>query len=354
MSLPVPAPDHSAMQPPAAPLLTVDQFMRTVLTAVLDTPVARRELAALFLAASASWEVAVREHGWRRAAAPPQPPGAGTSGPARRRHRWPEPDPSSRDAEQRALAAFCTHAGHFCVACGGVRPIEGVRFACAHCGSVPRSLCSVCRRSGARCGGDNLTDCRFLVYEHPWESDVEYAPGNPHAPVDVLKVPRAPLGVGDEGPRVMHLHYVLYKMGYLKVGDEALRVGVFCEETRLTIARFQRDHMLIAGARAGDAAVTVRRPNSPISILVPRIEAGVVAQGSGIGDRDVQESLGLREEPVLQQPWGQFRDQPGVFTALTRLTILNIVNDVESRYSQLRCRDSETTRRTHLPAATAA
>jgi hypothetical protein len=191
--------------------------------------------------------------------------------------------------------------------------IEGARFVCTSCATEQSiSLCAQCRHSIHL--GD---DCHITVYDHPWEAEEEYrqmhAGGLPAGVHDFLKVPRAPLSLGDRGPRVMHLHYVLYKMGYLRLCNRSLIVGEFCEETRDTVARFQRDHQLLLD--------TTRRPPSPALLAAGGPEAG---------------------------------DQPGVFTVVTRRAILNLVREVELRYSQARCRSGRSAEAMNLRTATAA
>lgn len=454
--------------PAYRPFLTVDQFMKTFLRAVLDTPVARRELAAFFLAASGAWEHAVREYGWRRchalmndhsvdqtdllvhaahspsgstvdvcvsagrdeketknsgceletsAAARPIDclPGGGFSDRKHARKHFTKQDsrgdggsgphemsiqghsasfynisryskwfdsstcecrdstescnavpwgtddktrvnemtdsqdaswsPENRNlkstpsalpsetpartkvreylwrsteagcdaiAEQRALACFCTHNGHACAACH-LRPIEGPRYVCKSCSTfVDVNLCYACRRAGAHM----RDDCRITVYDHPWESDEEYtAATSSRGSLDLLKVPRAPLSLGDSGPRVVHLQYVLYKMGYLTLRNRALSVGIFCEETQRTIRRFQEDHQLL--------------PEQPLT------DGQCASCSTGM-------------------PISDGRDEAGVFTALTRLTILNLFREVELRYSRMRCGPPADTSSTHLRFATAA
>jgi hypothetical protein len=445
------APDADDAPPP--PLLTVEHFMRTVLAAVLDTPVAKRELAALFLAASGAWEHAVRENGWRRGhglvveaatagssasaadavvgttaptgvvvlSSPPPAlalssssavalPATAISSTAMHHDRegmnsstyraasvpgstalrigtptalpspvhlcsvlpsprtlsgedaavadgrpsgshptpsvrssapapaapgttpcpTPIPRPASPDravvrdilrshhctggdpgAEQRALACFCTHPGFTCSGCQSMR-IEGPRFVCtSYTTDASISLCAKCRHTV------HISDeCYITVYDHPWEADEEYMQASVSATPgaqDFLKVPRAPLSLGDRGPRVMHLHYVLYKMGYLRLSNRALTVGEFCEETRNTVARYQRDHQLLSDG-------SLRSP-SPALLGAGGTETG---------------------------------DQPGVFTSVTRRAILNLIREVEMRYSLARCRSSRSAEAINLLTATAA
>jgi hypothetical protein len=214
-------------------------------------------------------------------------------------------------AEQRALACFCTHPGFTCSGCQSMR-IEGPRFVCAsYTTDASTSLCAQCRHTV-----QISDDCYITVYDHPWEADEEYRQANEGAnpgAQDFLKVPRAPLSLGDRGPRVMHLHYVLYKMGYLRLSNRALTVGEFCEETRNTVARYQRDHQLVSDG-------SMRSPSPAL----------LGAGGSETGD------------------------QPGVYTSVTRRAILNLIREVEIRYSQARCRSSRSAEAIHLLTATAA
>jgi peptidoglycan hydrolase-like protein with peptidoglycan-binding domain len=162
-------------------------------------------------------------------------------------------------------------------------------------------------------------DWKVTVYEHPWEAEEEYATmlsggaASSEAVPDDFKVPRAPLSLGDTGPRVMHLHYVLYKMGYLRLCNESLRVGEYCEETRNTVARFQRDHQLICDG-------------------TPSAASPALAAAGG----------------------GDCGDLPGVFTVVTRRAILNLFREVETRYSQVRCRSSRRGQSLNLQTAVAA
>jgi hypothetical protein len=359
--------------------------MRTMLSTILEAPVARQELAALFLAASAAWEVAVREHGWRAAAggseagkgrrggvelgdargvagetgaeagdahrqppleflspsplphpSPPAPSSptaaqthvfahAGppyTSSPQRRpRHETSTPATSAAvaasaaaAAEQRALARFCTHHGHCCAACQSGAAIEGPRYACVTCHAPAPSLCAACWRAGRGCPAPGVPHTRFTVLDHPWEADSTYAA----APLDVLAVPRAPLRRGDVGPRVVHLHYVLYKMGYLRVSDTALVVGVFCERTRDAIERFQRDHDLVEATVIGWEGE-------------PQVGAG--PGGGAVG-------AGL--------------EQTGTFCEATRSAILTLFQEVEARYTRVRCRGTPPADPARFRTATAA
>lgn len=448
--------------PSYQPFLTVDQFMQTFLTAVLDTTVARRELASVFLAVSCAWERAVRENGWRRRrtrvaqhrpnhayperipekissvrtacqdeaesgctsvrkkaetdksfaiqdaptaksvpshrdsipdAAPktmyagegksslfavmfhlvkthtatqdsrqgdaiaragtpppmrfqphesteavsseaesmsrPESPRSATSdggvpsalrtGRAKIREymQYCTDSRSDMNAEQRALACFCTHYGYSCAGCD-LKPIEGSRYECKTCSSyMAVSLCSSCRRSGV-----HLTDdCRLFVYDHPWEADQEYiAAANDRSSRDLLKVPRAPLSLGDTGPRVVHLHYVLYKMGYLDLRNKSLTIGVYCNETQRSIYRFQEDHQLVCESS----------PSSAAALAVP--------------------SLSLSNSHHASTA----KDEAGVFTLLTRRTILNLFREVESSISRVRCGPRANTGGTGLQSLVAA
>jgi hypothetical protein len=77
---------------------------------------------------------------------------------------------------------------------------------------------------------------------------------------------------------------------YGRFGATVVVSRVSCEETRDTVARFQRDHQLLLD--------TTRRPPSPASLAAGGPEAG---------------------------------DQPGAFTVVTRRAILNLVREVELR-----------------------
>lgn len=122
-----------------------------------------------------------------------------------------------------------------------------------------------------------------MVYDHPWEASDEYADADLHtSTMDALKAPLAPLEVGDVGPRVMHLHYMLYRVGYVSLFTPGFRVGVYCKATREAIARFQRDH-----------------------------------RNSG-GDSHAAQDY-------------------GVYNSLTRLTFLCLFDELELRWSRSRC-----------------
>lgn len=103
-------------------------------------------------------------------------------------------------------------------------------------------------------------------------------------------------------------------MGYLRVSDAALCVGVFCERTRNAIARFQRDHDLVEAGGARKEYVG---------------GSGASAAGMGV-------------------------DQLGVFCERTRRVILTLFQEVQARYSQARCRSAPAADPTRLRAATAA
>lgn len=162
------------------------------------------------------------------------------------RPRSPSRSTSPRNAEHRiADACFCTHWGAYCSSCT-ISPIRGIRYECG-----AESLCERCRREYSR--STSLT-----VYEHPWEADASYE----SAHVEDLRAPAAPLEVGDRGPRVVHLHYVLYTLGYLFLLAPGFEHDSFTDVTRRAIARFQSDCMVNdeAGAyrAATRAAVLVR------------------------------------------------------------------------------------------------
>lgn len=211
-------------------------------------------------------------------------------------------------AEIRALDCFCTHSDVSCSHCH-IKPITGTRYrSCGSLGNVqlqqipqqqqhhqpnantgvagvnsstsssallavvPSSqmalpggfdLCERCRRGLAdQCLDD---DFHFVMYDHPWEASEEYASirssgsdeddggGGFDSPGDTLRAPPPPLRQGDVGPRVLHLHYLLYKIGYLSVGGKMFKPGVFCSGTNDAITRFQSDHW--CGGMANDLGV---------------------------------------------------------------------------------------------------
>lgn len=227
-------------------LPNVDECMRTVLQAVVDTA-ARGEAAAVFLALSGAWEVALRDFGDGRR-------GDGGVGGLKKslerelegrvgaesggcmadavmeRMRVGEAESAAAAtaaAERRLLMGFRRHE----VRCAGCEEgIVGTRYVVADRGGCNVvNLCETCRRTG-----DREEWGRFVVYEHPWESSEDYADGGE------LRAPSPPLGMGDLGPRVMHMQYVLYEVGYLEVGGE-LRAGVFCRRTEEALGRLKRE-----------------------------------------------------------------------------------------------------------------
>lgn len=123
---------------------------------------------------------------------------------------------------------------HFGVRCGHchMTPIAGARYRCTSC---EVSLCEGCRRAGARCA-DRHT---YTVFEHPWEAADEYRLAEPLS--DGFRAPPAPLSLGDRGPRVMHLHFVLYTLGYLLTRAPGFRVDAYTLATCDAVARFQDD-----------------------------------------------------------------------------------------------------------------
>lgn len=255
---------------------TVDQCMQTVLQAVVDTA-ARGEAAAVFLALSGAWERALREFEARSESDTADSGSPMSVSPCRTppRRRSPSPRARSRgnlsamgqfhgcltralegelegetcegvadamcrqveqeDAwdctrrvamERSAVERFCTH-GVECSQCH-IREIRGTRY---RCDSL--NLCEKCRREL-----DDGECKKFTVYDHPWEATEDYEESSS----DALQTPRPPLGVGDVGGRVMHLQYVLYKVGYLNVCGGGFRCGVYCRRTEEGIRRFQENH----------------------------------------------------------------------------------------------------------------
>lgn len=185
-------------------------------------------------------------------------------------------------------ACFSTHTGVRCSHCH-VEPIMGTRYrSCSHVSvdqnnTNPSSssivnLCERCRRLLRERDDSHSYTCSteqdccasartFVVFDHPWEATEEYAqlldPESPMhrntpsmaAPnIDLLKAPSPPLRLGDIGPRVLHLHYVLYKTGLLNMGNknyargsmgdswEWLKPGVFCAGTSEVVWKIQRDN----------------------------------------------------------------------------------------------------------------
>lgn len=177
------------------------------------------------------------------------------------------------------------------------------------------NLCERCRRALADADLFGDDDASFVVYDHPWEASDEYtsmcsgaglesggggtgngssnnssgggsgvgggtsggsigggvstvsgagatAAANPSSSStsgsDTLRAPPPPLRQGDVGPRVLHLHYVLYKVGYLSLGRPCFRPGVFCAGTSEAVGKFQTDHWVagMAGQLGVYSAVT--------------------------------------------------------------------------------------------------
>lgn len=74
-----------------------------------------------------------------------------------------------------------------------------------------------------------------MVYDHPWESCQEYE----H--VAELRAPPAPLFFGDIGPKVIHLHFTLYTLGYLFLLAPGFVADTFNSVTSEAIQKFQSD-----------------------------------------------------------------------------------------------------------------
>lgn len=126
------------------------------------------------------------------------------------------------------------------------------------------------------------------MYDHPWEASDDYA----ECCADILRAPTPPLCMGDAGPRVMHLQYVLYKVGYLNVCCAPFRAGLFCSATRDAINVFENDFRL--------------------------------------------------------------SNQRGVYTALIRSVLLSLFDEVERRYAGVRCSDIGRASNTRFRTAMAA
>lgn len=197
---------------------------------------------------------------------------------------------------------FSEHIGVRCSHCF-VEPIIGTRYrSCGHLnkrvgsntdgtsdatqtavlssrnGDPIVNLCERCRRLlRERDEGANYTtesdesswshSDSFVVYDYPWEASEEYAhacdpeyTGSENsvsrttANVDALQTPVPPLRLGDVGPRVLHLQFVLYKTGYLSMDcggraggaghsgiGEWLKPGEYCAGTREVVGKVQRD-----------------------------------------------------------------------------------------------------------------
>lgn len=226
-------------------------------------------------------------------------------------------------------------------------PIRGARYhRCGGAAGAPADLCERCRRWVADTYGDFDDDAAYVVYDHPWESSEEYAghgavanpldataaavaaemmmvestmddttPAPPQTQAmggrtegedgegidvtgmmvvgcasDRLRAPVPPLRQGDAGPRVMHLHYVLHKVGYLSVGGAWFTPGVFCAGTRDAVWRLQSEHWnttaggggggtMLGGAGASGGATATAAVAAAASSVVAVAGGG----GAGIG-----------------------------------------------------------------------
>lgn len=189
-------------------------------------------------------------------------------------------------AETRAVDCFCTHVDVRCSQCH-VMPIRGPRYSTCTSPSPQKTnaanvinLCERCRRVTADASVHD--DCDFVIFDHPWEASDEYtaisgtddsSDGGSDSggdsvdgdggggtsltsgadTIDSLRAPPPPLRQGDVGPRVLHLHYLLYKIGYLSVGGTWFKPGVFCSGTTDAMTKFQTDYWMVG--MAGDLGV---------------------------------------------------------------------------------------------------
>lgn len=140
----------------------------------------------------------------------------------------------------RVLSCFCTHTGVACSECH-VNPIMGTRYtpyteASASKSNLTLNLCESCRRKMGNSNSSSACNHEYVVYDHPWESCEEYRLE------DDLKTPKPPLKQGDKGPKVLHLHYILYKIGYLSLARPWFQPGVYCSNTSKVIGQLQVDH----------------------------------------------------------------------------------------------------------------
>lgn len=149
---------------------------------------------------------------------------------------------------------FCTHRGVQCLSCS-TNPICGTRYLSSEDSG---SLCEPCRRASRLSMGHNHSSS-YMVYDHPWESSQEYE----H--VAELRAPPAPLYYGDIGPKVTHLHFTLYTLGYLFLLAPGFVADKFNNVTSDAIERFQSDFNVV-----DDTQVYSHRMRSS---LLQRIEA---------------------------------------------------------------------------------
>lgn len=272
-------------------LASVDECMRTVLQAVVDTA-ARGEAAAVFLALSGAWEMVMRDFGERKLVEGEGRKEVGMGGLKGSLVRVLEgrvgmengscmadalmermkvgegvvgwETECSAAAERRLLIGFRKHEVR-CARCE--EGIVGTRYVVMEKGEGDVvNLCETCRRSSE----DREEWGRFVVYEHPWESSEDYAEGGE------LLAPAPPLRVGDMGPRVMHLQYVLHQVGYLRVG-EGFRVGVLCRRTEEALERLKRA-FVIAEEGYGDMTRGI------LCRLFDEVERGVGARCANMGE----------------------------------------------------------------------
>lgn len=250
---------------------SVDECMTSVLKAVVDTA-ARGKAAAVFVALSGAWERALREWEVREGEGRERnAEDGGNVANLRRRNSGGVANGSSnalRTSGERGTVRNCLSQAleranlkqstpalvdalltpedewsesKFrlhplpCSLCHK-QPITGTRY---H--ALNLNLCEPCRRL-------DIYDVGFLIYEHPWEArDTNGGEEEPQS------TPVPPLEMGDVGVSVMHLQYMLYRLGYL--GRGAFRVGVFCGGTREGVERFGGGDGVYGGDMRGGLGV---------------------------------------------------------------------------------------------------
>lgn len=128
---------------------------------------------------------------------------------------------------------FDVHHKIQCTSCG-MRPIVGSRFKCTNRKNF--NLCTNCHgNEQVAKEGMKFTECKYV-----WENVL----------VDV-RVPPAPLKIGNRGPRVKFLHKVLTDEGYMNESMYLRQMGLFSTETQAAVKQFQQEQDLGSSAEDG-------------------------------------------------------------------------------------------------------
>ncbi|CDF32394.1 unnamed protein product [Chondrus crispus] len=129
---------------------------------------------------------------------------------------------------------FDVHHKIQCTSCG-MRPIVGSRFKCTNRKNF--NLCTNCHgNEQVAKEGMKFTECKYV-----WENVL----------VDV-RVPPAPLKIGDRGPRVKFLHKVLTDAGYMNESMYLRQMGLFSTKTQAAVKQFQQEQGLGSSAEDGN------------------------------------------------------------------------------------------------------